>query len=85
MSDITVFTEGTYGMCMRCGRELEESEFAIGDVCEGCRPQFFEDWDSEQERRAEALAEARRYPEESDDDEYCDFCDRPTDICGQQH
>ncbi len=60
--------EVDYGTCTQCECPLEESEFAIGDICEGCRPQFMENWEANQERLAEEAAERRRYPEESDDD-----------------
>jgi hypothetical protein len=61
--------EPDFGNCMRCGSPLEESEYAIGDVCDGCRPQYMKDWKANQERLAEEAAEHRRYPEESDDDD----------------
>ena len=62
--------EPDFGKCMRCNAPLEESEFAIGDVCDGCREAFMEEWEAQQEAAAEEAAEARRYPEVSDDDYY---------------
>lgn len=61
-------SEPDYGNCTECGRALESSEYAIGDICDGCRPAYMEAWESDQEASAEAAAERQRYPEESDDD-----------------
>ncbi len=61
-------SEIDFGKCTECGSGLEESEFAIGDICDGCRPAFMESWEARQEAEAEEAAERRRYPEESDDD-----------------
>jgi hypothetical protein len=65
-----------WGQCMRCNRNLTESEAALNDTCEGCRPVVYEEWEANQERLAEETAEARRYPEVSDDDddEGCPHC-----------
>ena len=57
-----------FGKCMQCGHDLEENEFAIGDICDSCRPAFMEDWEARQDAEAEEAEERRRYPEESDDD-----------------
>jgi hypothetical protein len=54
--------------CTECGGPLEEAEFAIGDICDSCRPAYMADWKTSQEAEAEADAESRRYSEESDDD-----------------
>ena len=48
-----------WGKCMCCNRNLTESEAALNDVCESCRPDFFEDWQNNQERLAEEAVEAR--------------------------
>jgi len=48
-----------WGQCLRCKRNLTESEAALNDVCEGCRPEYFEDRQAEQDRQAEEAAEAR--------------------------
>lgn len=63
-----------WGQCMRCGSNLTESEFALNDTCEGCRPIVYAEWESNQERLAEEAAERRMYPEESDDDDGCPHC-----------
>ena len=61
-------SEIDFGKCTECGSALEGSEFAIGNICDGCRPAFIEIWKARQEAEAEEAAERRRYPEESDDD-----------------
>lgn len=48
-----------WGQCLRCACNLTESEAALNDVCEGCRPEYFEEWQNEQDRLAEEAAEAR--------------------------
>jgi hypothetical protein len=48
-----------WGQCLRCSGNLTESEYALNDVCEGCRPAATEEWEAEQARLAEAAAEAR--------------------------
>ncbi len=48
-----------WGQCMRCDRNLTESEAALNDTCEGCRPEVYQDWEANQERLAEEAAEAR--------------------------
>lgn len=48
-----------WGQCLRCTRNLTESEAALNDVCEGCRPEYLEEWQNEQDRLAEEAAEAR--------------------------
>lgn len=48
-----------WGQCLRCRRNLTESEAALNDVCEGCRPEYYEEWQNEQDRLAEEAAEAR--------------------------
>jgi hypothetical protein len=48
-----------WGQCLRCKRNLTESEVALNDVCEGCRPEYFEEWQANQDRLAEQAAEAR--------------------------
>jgi hypothetical protein len=58
-----------WGQCMRCGSNLTESEAALNDSCEGCRPTVYADWEANQERLAEDAAERRRYPETSDDED----------------
>lgn len=58
-----------YGKCIRCKRDLEESEFVLGDACDGCRSILLQEWEDEQDALAEARDEARRYPEHSDDDD----------------
>jgi len=45
--------EPHFGDCMRCSEPLEESEYAIGDVCSGCTPAHLE----EHERRQAGAAE----------------------------
>lgn len=71
-----------FGHCLRCGQALEESEWAIGDYCSSCLPVFLEEWDAQQEAKAEAAEEARRYPEDSDDEDgYCPYCDRQYGDC----
>lgn len=62
-----------WGQCLRCKRNLTESEAALNDVCEGCRPQVYEEWQNDQDRLAEEGEEARRSPEASDD-EMCYYC-----------
>ncbi len=57
-----------WGQCMRCERNLTESEAALNDTCEGCRPIVYAEHAAKQERLAEEAEERRRYPEESDDD-----------------
>ena len=57
-----------FGKCTQCGHGLEENEFAIGAICDGCRPAFMARREARQEAEAEEAAERRRYPEESDDD-----------------
>jgi hypothetical protein len=52
-------SEPDFGKCMRCGAALEESEFAIGDACDGCRPTMIQEWEDKQDRLAEEAAEAR--------------------------
>lgn len=47
-----------WGQCLRCQRNLTESEAALNDVCEGCRPEHFEEWQNEQDRLAEEAAQA---------------------------
>lgn len=69
-------SEIDFGECAECGQDLEESEFAIGNVCDGCMPAFMENFDARQEAAAEEAAERRMYPEESDDDERFDLEDR---------
>ena len=58
-----------FGKCTECGHNLEEDEFAIGDICDSCRPAFMEAWEARHEAKREEAAERQRYPEESDDDE----------------
>ena len=48
-----------WGQCLRCKCNLTESEAALNDVCEGCRPKYFEEWQNDQDRLAEEAAEAR--------------------------
>lgn len=79
-----------YGKCTECDNNLSESEYAIGDVCDGCRPAYLARWEQEQEAEAERLAEARRYPEESDDDyQYrCSSCGHELNrngVCDDQY
>jgi hypothetical protein len=69
-------SEINFGKCTQCGHDLEENEFAIGDICDSCRPAFMEAWESRQEAAQEEAAERRMYPEESDDDEPYDPDDR---------
>ena len=57
-----------FGKCTQCWHDLEENEFAIGAICDGCRPAFMARREARQEAEAEEAAERRRYPEESDDD-----------------
>lgn len=72
-------TESNFGTCTQCGHSLEEAEYAIGDVCDSCRPAFLERRQDEQDAAAEARAEARRYPEESDE---CDCLGYGCHECG---
>jgi hypothetical protein len=55
--------EPDYGNCMQCGSALEEAEFAIGDICDGCRPAFMEEYEARREAEIELAAERSRYPE----------------------
>lgn len=69
-------SENDFGKCAQCRGDLEENEFAIGDICDSCRPAFMENWEARREARQEEAEERRRYPEESDDDEPYDPEDR---------
>jgi hypothetical protein len=66
--------DGRWGQCMRCKGNLTESEVALNDICESCRPVVYAEWVSNQERLVEEAAERRMYPEESDDDDGCPHC-----------
>jgi hypothetical protein len=63
-------SEIDFGKCTECGHDLEENEFAIGNVCDSCMPAFMASFDARQEAEAEEAAERRMFPEESDDDQY---------------
>jgi|GEM_PF-1944362 len=59
--DLDEEDDDRWGKCIRCERNLTESEYALNDTCEGCRPVVYAAWESEQERLAEERADARRY------------------------
>lgn len=77
-----------YGNCTECSEPLQESDFAVGDVCAGCKPAFMETWERQQEAEQGRRNEEVMYPEISDDDNLCIKCDEElgrSQLCVNPH
>ena len=61
-------SEIDFGKRKGCEQPLEESEFAIGNICDDCRPDFEAHEEARFQAEQEEAAERIMFPEESDDD-----------------